>query len=192
MLSSTEFYPLPACRVYLRGGTGYFTSHKNRTLTTELPEYKLRAYNNWTDHVFDSINWTAYRSASSILTDNVRTFAIKLRHDWLPVGVRERRCGATTDICPRCTHSETIPQLYLRQSRTTWRDQFITQLQKHLIDTSTAADLYCIIVQGIQNWFLTILQALFFRTQGLDAKYYNGELWTSPLIAFFWTQSQTL
>jgi hypothetical protein len=92
------------------------------------------------------------------------------------------------------------PRLYLTctpcQFRTTWRDQFLTQLQKHLIDASIAAD----IVQGIQNWFLTgdknepykpdhiiqigwsqvlgylphqrnILQAIFFRTQGLDVQH---------------------
>jgi hypothetical protein len=35
-------------------------------------------------------------------------------------------------------------------------------------------------------------QALFFRAQGLDARYYTGERWTSQLIAFFWTQGHTL
>jgi hypothetical protein len=41
---TTEFYPLPVCRVYLRDGTGYITSHENRTLTTESPEYERRAF----------------------------------------------------------------------------------------------------------------------------------------------------
>ena len=174
-------------------------------LTNDFTEYELRAYlqkrNNWTDHTFDSISWTAYGAAISTLTDKVRTFVIKLSHGWLPVGVRERRCGAATDICPQCIQPETVPYLYLCNPRITWRDQFIVKLTKLLEDTSTAADLRCIIIQGIQNWFLTgdtnepdnpdpiiqlgwfhvlkgylphqwnILQALFFRDQGLDTIY---------------------
>jgi hypothetical protein len=35
----------------------------------------------------------------SLLTDNVRTVVINLSDGWLPVGVRESRCGATADIC---------------------------------------------------------------------------------------------
>jgi hypothetical protein len=100
--------------------------------------------------------------------------------------------------------------------------QFITQLTKHLKDISTAADLRCITVKGIQQWFLTddtnatdeadttiqlgcfqiikgylpqewsITQALFFRAQGLDARYNTGEKWTSQLITLFWTQSHNL
>jgi hypothetical protein len=41
---TTEFYPLPACRGYLRDGIGYITSREIRTLRTELTEYELRDY----------------------------------------------------------------------------------------------------------------------------------------------------
>jgi hypothetical protein len=34
---STEFYPLPACRAYLRDGTGHITSCEKRTFTNEFP-----------------------------------------------------------------------------------------------------------------------------------------------------------
>jgi hypothetical protein len=48
----TQFYPLQACRAYLRDGTVYITSHEKRTLANEVPEYDIRAYfqkrNNWT------------------------------------------------------------------------------------------------------------------------------------------------
>jgi hypothetical protein len=33
----TEFYPLPACRAYLRDATGYITSREIRTLTSGVP-----------------------------------------------------------------------------------------------------------------------------------------------------------
>jgi hypothetical protein len=52
----TEFYMLPACRAYLRHGTGYITSHEKRTLTNESPEYEIRPpqqRNNWTAHIYD-------------------------------------------------------------------------------------------------------------------------------------------
>jgi hypothetical protein len=58
----------------------------------EFPEYEIRAYlqqrNYWAYHIFDSINCTTYLAAISALTDNARTFVIKLSHSWLRVGVR--------------------------------------------------------------------------------------------------------
>jgi hypothetical protein len=112
----TEFYPLPACRVYLRDGTGHITCYEKRTPTNEFPEYKIRAYlqqrNGWTAHTLYSINWTAYRAAISALTDQVRTIVIKVSHDWLPVSVRERRCGAVTAMYPKCLQLETVRHLY--------------------------------------------------------------------------------
>jgi hypothetical protein len=50
---------------YLRDGTGYITSREKCTLTIEIRAY-LQQRNNWTDHIFDSINWTAYRAAISV------------------------------------------------------------------------------------------------------------------------------
>jgi hypothetical protein len=83
----TEFYPLPACRAYLRDGIGHITSCEKRTLRNEFSEYELRAYlqqrNGWTAHILDSINWNAYRTAISAITNQVRTFVIKFSHDWL-------------------------------------------------------------------------------------------------------------
>jgi hypothetical protein len=68
------------------------TSREKRTLTNRFPEYKMRAYIEQRK-IFDSINWTAYRGAISALTDQVRTFVSKPSHNWLPVGLREHRCG---------------------------------------------------------------------------------------------------
>jgi hypothetical protein len=124
-----------------------------------FPEYELRAYlqqrNGWTAHILDSINWTAYRAAISAITNQVRTFVIEFSHDWLPVGVWDYRNGAATDTCPQCIQLETTRHLYLCHSITLWRDQFIDKLTKHLKDASTATDLRCIIVEGIQKWFTT-------------------------------------
>jgi hypothetical protein len=101
-----EFYPLPACRGYLCDASGYIISREIRTLRTELLEYELRAYhpkrNDWSDDVYDSVSWRAYGSPIAGLTDSLRTFVVKLSHSWLPIGVRERRCSATTDLCPQC------------------------------------------------------------------------------------------
>jgi hypothetical protein len=80
-----------------------------------------RTCNNWTDQVYDSISWSAYRSTSAQLTDSFRTFVVKFSHSWLPIGVRERRCSATTDLCPECNEIRTVPHLYRCQVRATWR-----------------------------------------------------------------------
>jgi hypothetical protein len=67
----------------------------------------------------------------------------------LPIGVRERRCRATTDVCPQCTEIETVPHLYRCQAR------FLIHLHGHLKEHDTAADIRCIITKGIEKWFLT-------------------------------------
>jgi hypothetical protein len=90
-----EFYPLPTCRGYLCDASGHITSREIRTLRTELPEYKLRAYlqkrNDWSDDVYDSISWPVYGSASAGLADSLRKFVVELTsHGWLPIGVSER------------------------------------------------------------------------------------------------------
>jgi hypothetical protein len=222
----TEFYPLPACRAYLRDGIGHITSCEKRTLRNEFTEYEIRSYlqqrNGWTAHILDSINWTVYRAAISAITNQVRIFAIKFSHDWLPVDVRDYRNGAAIDTCPQCIQLETSRHLYHCHSRTLWRDQFIDKLTKHLKDATTAADLRCTIVEGIQKWFTTvdtnesdepdastqlswfqiikgcipnqwsISQAKLFRDQGLDSRYNIGERWTSQLTTFFWAQGHTL
>jgi hypothetical protein len=60
-----------------------------------------------------------------------------------------RVLGAQNAIEPRPTLTCTpvpIPNSF--------RNQFITQLRKHLIDNSTVADLRCSIVEGIESWLL--------------------------------------
>jgi hypothetical protein len=130
----TEVYPLPACSAYLRDGMGHITSCEKRTLRNEFSEYEIRAYlqqrNGWTAHILDSINWTAYRAATSAITNQVRISVIKFSHDWLPVCARDCRNGAATDTCPQCIQLETTRHLYLCHSRTLWRDQFIRNTSK--------------------------------------------------------------
>jgi hypothetical protein len=86
---TAEFFPSPACRVYLRDGSGYITSQETRTLTNKFLGYEIQAYiqqgNNWTVHIYDPTSRTTYRSAISLLTD-VRSYLIKLSRNWLPVG----------------------------------------------------------------------------------------------------------
>ena len=147
---------------------------------------------------------------------------VKLTHGWLPIGVRERRCSATTDLCPQCDEIETVPHLYRCEARAEWRHRFLIHLQGHLQGTDTAADIRCTIVKGIEKWFLTgdtnnpnstdtvvqigWLQVLkgyipkewisgqekFYRDRRKDPKYYTGEQWTKELIEFLWTHGNTL
>jgi hypothetical protein len=80
---------------------------------------------------------------------------VKLSHSWSPIGVRERRCSATTDLCPQCNEIETVPHLYRCQARVPWRHRFLIHLHGHLKEHDTAADIRCIITKGIEKWFLT-------------------------------------
>jgi hypothetical protein len=137
----------------------YITSREIRTLRTALPENELRDYlqrrNDWSNETCNSINWYAYSSASAGFSDNARTFMVKLTHNWLPIGVRERRCGATSDLCRHCNEVETLPNLYRCQSRETWRLRFLIHLHGHIIETKTAADIRRIITKAIESCFLS-------------------------------------
>jgi hypothetical protein len=75
--------------------------------------------------------------ASSILTDHVRAFVIKLSHAWLPACVWERRCGAT--IYPECTQSVTVPHMCLYQSRKTRLYQNRSTLSTHQLQPTSDA-----------------------------------------------------
>jgi hypothetical protein len=57
---------------------------------------------------------------------------VKLSHGWLPIGVRERRCSATTACCPQCNEIETVPHMYRCQARAPWRHRFLIHLHGHL------------------------------------------------------------
>jgi hypothetical protein len=136
--TTTAFYPLPVCRGYLRDRNGrYVTSREIRTLRNTLAENELRDYlqrrNDWSNETYISINWSAYSSASAGLSDNARIFVVKFTHNWLPIGVRERRCSATSDLCRHCNDVETVPHLYRCQSREAWRHRFPIHLNGHLI-----------------------------------------------------------
>jgi hypothetical protein len=73
-------------RVYLLCGTGYITIQEKHTLTTEFLEYNSgRSSKRATSGPTKSLSsWTAYRSAyrsaSSILSDYARTFMTRLSH----------------------------------------------------------------------------------------------------------------
>jgi hypothetical protein len=96
----------------------------------------------------------------------------------------------------------------------------LIHLHGHLRETKTAADIRCIIIKGIESWFLTgdtndpdsietaaqigwfqvfkgyipydwtSRQDTFYRRQ--RRKYHTGERWTKERIEFFWTHSKTL
>jgi hypothetical protein len=122
-------------------------SHEIRTLRTEFTEYELRAYlqrrNDWSDKVYDSISWPAYRKANAGLTNNLRTFVVTSQR-WLPIGVRERLCSGTTDTCPQCKGNRDCSSSYRCESRAQWRYRFVIHLHGHLKETKTVHDPRCI------------------------------------------------
>jgi hypothetical protein len=87
-------------------------------------------------------------SASAGLTDSLRAFVVKLSHSWLPIGVRERRCSATTDPARNVTKSRLFPIYTASQAPAPWRHRFLIHLHGHLKETDTAADIRCTISKG--------------------------------------------
>ena len=154
------------------------------------------------------------RWLSAGLTESLRTYVVKLSHGWLPIGVSEKRCSGTTDLCPQCNEVDTVPHLYRCHVRGPWRHRFLIHLHGHLRETKTAADIRCIILKGIVSWLLagdandpdsiepvvqigwfqvfkgyipnewTLRQETFYRRQ-------RKKRWTKELIEFFWTHSNT-
>jgi hypothetical protein len=142
---------------YLCDSTGYLTSSEIYTLRTEFTEYELRAYlqrrNNWSDEVYDSISWPAYRSASTKLSDSERTFVVKLTHGCYPLAYAKTMQWYDRQMSAMQRNRD-VPHLYC-QSRAQWRNRFVIHLHGHLKDTKTAADLRRTIIQGIESWFIT-------------------------------------
>jgi hypothetical protein len=152
----------------------------------------------------------------------LRTFVVKLTHGWLPIGVRERRCSATNDLARNASKSRLFHTCTAARRASTWRNRFLILLQGHLTETDTAADIRCMIIKGIENWFLngdtnnpesieaveqigwfqvlkgyipkewTSRQERFYRRRRKDPKYSTGEQWTTALIEFFWTHGKIL
>jgi hypothetical protein len=112
LLSST-----PACRVYLRDGPGVHHKPRKTHAHELIPFIRDPSIQPATAQRLDRPYLCFYQldclSNIDFCADNVQTFAIKLSHNCLPVGILERRCGAATDACPKCIQPETVPHLYL-------------------------------------------------------------------------------
>jgi hypothetical protein len=137
---------------------------------------------------------------------------VELNQSCLPVGVRDRRCSATTTLYPGCSKSDVVPHLCRCRTRGPWRFHFFAHLHEHLEDNHTSS---CTIVKGsraglppaqrmilkaliiLLKWATfestkTLQQHHLYRSQRKSSKYYTGEQWTKQLISYFWMQSHTL
>jgi hypothetical protein len=134
---------------------------------------------------------------------------------------------ASDDVARRVTFARNASKSRLfhtctAAARAQWRNRFLILLQGHLTETDTAADIRCMIIKGIENWFLngdtnnpesieaveqigwfqvlkgyipkewTSRQERFYRRRRKDPKYSTGEQWTTALIEFFWTHGKIL
>jgi hypothetical protein len=191
----------------------WYLSSEIYTLRTEFTEYELRAYlqrrNNWSDEVYDSISWPAYRSASTKLSDSERTFVVKLTHGWLPIGARKTMQWYDRQMSTMQRNRDGSPPVPPVQS--TVAQPVRNTPHGHLKDTKTAADLRRTIIQGIESWFITgdtndptaaspksvgfkslgyipedwtSMQEGFYRKEDSE-RIYTGKQWTKELIEFF-------
>jgi hypothetical protein len=153
-LMSSTHYPHAASTYVMAQGTSQATKNaRSRTNSLSTKSERTSTSNSATDgpptplipsiglHIKQQFLYSRIRSAPP-LSNSVMTGYLLAS-------------GNTNATCPKCIEPKTVRHLYLCHSRTNWRDQFIDKLTKHLKDASTAADLRCTIVEGIQKWFRT-------------------------------------
>jgi hypothetical protein len=214
---------LPSCPIYLLAQGRAQTSHELNTLRTDrgrdqMEEYMMRK-NGWTFSDLKSVAWDPYEQAMNSITDTERVFVVKLSHEWLAVGTKQKQMGAENDQCVLCSMPEDTDHLFKCPQRETWRTEFIEALKTELKTLHTAADTRNAIVKRLEQWMnkQTIKESpqdalgwgafikgyihehwveeqdkFYRRTGTTDDRRNNGKYWARHLITFLWQQTRKL
>ena len=154
--TATKTIPLPSCGAYLSRNGHMLSSKEQHYAKTAKSEFDLQdhlqAHHQWSTKTLHDIDWIAYGRARSRLDDEKKVFTTKLCLNWLPVGTRMHRCGASSDECILCGLTETRDHIFQCPHRQEWRDKFITKLDKKLRGLETAADIRHSFISNIQTW----------------------------------------
>jgi hypothetical protein len=183
-----------------------------------MEEYMMRK-NGWTFSDLKSVAWDPYEQAMNSITDTERVFVVKLSHEWLAVGTKQKQMGAENDQCVLCSMPEDTDHLFKCPQRETWRTEFIQALKTELKTLHTAADTRNAIVKRLEQWMnkQTIKESpqdalgwgafikgyihehwveeqdkFYRRTGTTDDRRNNGKYWARHLITFLWQQTRKL
>ena len=151
---------LPTSDIQLHLPMGTVTHHLKMEIhqarnTQPLAEHLQQKFN-WSPETFDSVDWESNRIARNRLKKNHVTL-IKHLNDVVPVGKRVRRYDPKYPAaCPSCSEPiETAQHLHLCpcESRTQWRNQFLSKFREHLEKAGTRLDLMELLMEGIKSVF---------------------------------------
>ena len=132
-----------------------------------LREY-IQQKENWTDNVFDSANWPAFKQCMHKLTIHKRINVTKYIFNWQNTGrqkqlfeqsqaVRKERDARDVGRCPMGCGQHEDSQHYLKCTKlrdATAIDQSFGMLQKWLKKVNTAPEIEVIFMIGLKHWIV--------------------------------------
>jgi hypothetical protein len=189
-----QFFPLPACQDFICDSTGYLTSREIRALRTDsrvrassLPSKR----NDWSDGFMTP--WPAYRSASAdTLTGSGHLSSNSV------MAASHPSVYANDDAALRM-HRNRVPPVTATATGSSTMAPSVSDAPPRTPETDTAA-LRCIIITGIENWFLTgdtttehcrrtVEQISWFQEVLKVKDTYRTKEWTSGQEVFFQNNS---
>ena len=149
---------LPTSGIQFNLPSGTVTSKLKRSIRWAKTEGPLTTHLchkfDWTEAIFDDINWEAYRVAMNHL-DKYRNTLNKHSCDWVRVGTRVHRDDPKyPKNCPSCpAEEETAPHLLLCPARKEWRTQFVQALHEFFKTWKTPLELEELLLEGVASVF---------------------------------------
>ena len=110
---------------------------------------------NWSQHVFDAINWEAHGAALKKVIKR-RIHSIKLIFDILPTNSQANRYDKGTRKCPTCANEHKTRDHILRcchPDAQTWRDDLKRDLTEFYRRTKTEPELARLMTLALDQWF---------------------------------------
>jgi hypothetical protein len=139
-------------------------TYKKKPITSSLPQQiltnlhyeplkqKIQKDKNWSDTVFQTIDWQVYHKAIITLPRSHRVSITKLSHGLWNTNDQNKRFYNEADTCPTCkTESETISHIFrcLDTAAAQHRDSMEQKYKKSLISAGTLEPILDIMLQGI-------------------------------------------
>ena len=147
---------LPACSAYLINAGEIQSSQEAKTLRWKWSDLKIQEYHQrrlgLSTTQLHRINWEAYRKARRCMSPSEQVFATKILIRWLPTGHRDKLFGNSITECHRCGEEETVDHIFTCTNNEEWKNGFLERLNRHLLETETAADIKRALMAGITGW----------------------------------------
>ena len=144
------------CHALLHSADGTVTSNYRATLRRLATYENLRLYHctkyDWTESVFDSVDWLAHGRAINSNFSR-RHFLVKFLHDWLPLGhLKSRYAEYYTDTCPLCSTSLETRSHFLQCPQRDWFDSLADDLRSKWHDLEVDPTLRILLLEFLRSY----------------------------------------